>query len=374
MLDSLRYWVSEMHVDGFRFDLAPALARRADGARRDLRRFFSTIAAGPRAGRGQADRRALGPRARRLPARRLSRRAGRSGTTATATTCAASGAATRACWATLASRLAGQRRRLRQQRRPDAGREHQLRDLPRRLHARRPRLATSSKHNEANGEDNRDGSDANCEPQLGRRGADRADSERSRTCATACARNLIATLLFSQGVPMLSHGDELGRTPAAATTTPTARTTRPPGSTGSSTTRRRDLPRVRAQRVRAARRAIPRCGAPQFFRGRAHPERGERDVTWLRPDGKEMEAAGLAAPTARALGMLIPREANPDEDEHGQPRARETLLLVFNAGVAAVRFRRPRHSRPACGTARSARPGAPAAAALTRASGSRPTA
>ena len=71
VLDSLRYWVSEMHVDGFRFDLATALARDPvdfDGQAR----FFAMVQQDPVLARREADRRALGPRDRRLSARRLS--------------------------------------------------------------------------------------------------------------------------------------------------------------------------------------------------------------------------------------------------------------------------------------------------------------
>ena len=88
VMDSLRYWVEEMHVDGFRFDLATTLARDA-GLRQPA--AFSTRAAGSGAVARQADRRTLGHRARRLSARAAFRPAGANGTTATATTCAPSG-------------------------------------------------------------------------------------------------------------------------------------------------------------------------------------------------------------------------------------------------------------------------------------------
>ncbi len=93
IMDSLRYWVHEMHVDGFRFDLAPALARELYDVNR-LGTLLRHHPPGSGAVAGEAHRRALGPRARRLPGRATSRSAGRSGTASTATACGASGAAT----------------------------------------------------------------------------------------------------------------------------------------------------------------------------------------------------------------------------------------------------------------------------------------
>ena len=95
IVDSLRYWVSEMHVDGFRFDLAthagPGRARRVHPARADL----PDHRAGSGALAGQADRRAVGRRPRRLPGGQLSGAVRASGTASSATPCAATGRATR---------------------------------------------------------------------------------------------------------------------------------------------------------------------------------------------------------------------------------------------------------------------------------------
>ena len=94
LTDSLRYWVTDMHVDGFRFDLAPVLARGGDDGQDE--RLLRDRAPGPGPLHGEADRRALGRQSRRLPAWASSRPAGPSGTAPSATACAASGAATRA--------------------------------------------------------------------------------------------------------------------------------------------------------------------------------------------------------------------------------------------------------------------------------------
>jgi glycogen debranching enzyme len=91
VMDSLRYWVQEMHVDGFRFDLAPVLGRGDHGFDRDGGLLQGRVAQDPVLARRQADRRALGHRPRRLPAGPVSRPAGWNGTTASATPCAPSG-------------------------------------------------------------------------------------------------------------------------------------------------------------------------------------------------------------------------------------------------------------------------------------------
>ena len=93
IMDSLRYWVTDMHVDGFRFDLAPVLARELYEVNR-LGAFFDIIQQDPVLSPGQADRRAVGRRARTATRSATSRSAGRSGTASTATACAASGGAT----------------------------------------------------------------------------------------------------------------------------------------------------------------------------------------------------------------------------------------------------------------------------------------
>ena len=91
--DSLRYWVEEMHVDGFRFDLAASLAREKAGFDGGSG-FLDAVRQDPVLSTGQIDRRALGFGRRRLSARRVFRPAGRSGTAATAIRCGSFGAAT----------------------------------------------------------------------------------------------------------------------------------------------------------------------------------------------------------------------------------------------------------------------------------------
>ena len=118
IMDSLRYWVTEMHVDGFRFDLAATLARQFHEVDR-LSAFFDLVHQDPVDLAGQAHRRAVGRGRRRLPGGRASRRCGRSGTASTATPSATSGVASRR---RSASSPAGCPARRTCTRTPDAGR------------------------------------------------------------------------------------------------------------------------------------------------------------------------------------------------------------------------------------------------------------
>ena len=136
VMDSLRYWVTDMHVDGFRFDLAPVLVRGYQGGPPSA--FFEIIQTGPGALDGEADRRAVGRRSRRLPTGPVPARGGRSGTAPTATACAGSGGATRDMVPEVASRLTGSSD-IYGLDRPANLRQRQLRHLSRRVHPHRSR-------------------------------------------------------------------------------------------------------------------------------------------------------------------------------------------------------------------------------------------
>ena len=205
--DSLRYWVQETHVDGFRFDLGTILAREPNGFDNQSG-FLKACSQDPVLDTREADRRALGLRPGRLSGRRLSRRAGRNGTTSSATPCATSGAA---------------RRRPRRWRRGCAPRADMFNHQGRRPWAcvnfvtahdgftLNDLVTYNEKHNEANGEDNKDGTFATTAPGIAApRG--RPTIPRSTRCAQRQMRNMLATLLLSQGTPMLLAGDEFGRT------------------------------------------------------------------------------------------------------------------------------------------------------------------
>ncbi len=206
IMDSLRYFAMECHVDGFRFDLASALAREFYDVDR-LAVVLRRHPPGPGALAGQADRRAVGRRPRRLPGRQLP---------------GALDGVERPLPRHDAGLLArrGQRRRLRDALhrlerpvpggRPHAVRVDQLHHRARRLHAVGSRLAYNEKHNEANGEDNRDGTDDNRSWNCGVEGE--TDDPEINALRMRQRRNFLTTLFLSQGVPMLLGGDEIGRT------------------------------------------------------------------------------------------------------------------------------------------------------------------
>jgi len=157
-------------------------------------------------------------------------------------------------------------------------------------------------------------------------------------------RSLIATLAFSQGVPMLLQGDEFGRTQrgnnnAYCQDNKIAWMDWSPDAEG-----RHLFDFVR--RALALRAGTPLLRRGRFFSGAVDPARGEKDVIWLRPDGQEMKAPDWHDEEARVLGMLIPRERNAEEDEQGHAVAAATLLAIFNAGARAVRFRLPVRETP----------------------------
>jgi isoamylase len=226
ILDSLRYWLTEMHVDGFRFDLAPALARQ-EGEFEKRSAFFDLVAQDPVVSRaklvaepwdvGQMDSYDLG---RFPPAwrewngkyRDTMRDFWRSHPVGIGEF------ATRFCGS---ADLYGRARR-----RPTASVNlitvhdgFTLRDL----------VSYNDKHNEPNGESNRDGTDDNRSWNCGAEGP--TDDPAVLALRARQSRAMLATLLLSFGVPMLLGGDEMAA-PSGATTTPTARTTRSPGSTG----------------------------------------------------------------------------------------------------------------------------------------------
>ena len=206
--DSLRYWVQEMHVDGFRFDLASVLTRdeRRRAAVQSAGHLGHRNGSGP--GRHQADRRGLGCR-RPLPGgHRSSAMRGWNGTAGSATTCAASSSPTTAPCPRLARRLTGS---------PDIygkdAREPEqsinfitvhdgftLNDL----------VSYNDKHNEANGEDNRDGSNDNCSWNCGVEGP--TDDPAVETLRNRQVKNFFTLLLTAVGAPMILMGDEVRRT------------------------------------------------------------------------------------------------------------------------------------------------------------------
>jgi isoamylase len=335
IMDSLRYWVTEMHVDGFRFDLASTLARQFHEVDR-LSAFFDLIHQDPvlsqvkliaepwDVGEGGYQVGNFPPKwsewngKYRDAVRDFWR--GEPGTVGE-----------------LASRLTGSSDLYQGDgRRPVASinfvTAHDgftLRDL----------VSYNEKHNEANGEGNADGESHNRSWNCGVEGE--ADDPAVLSCRAAQQRNLLTTLLLSQGVPMLLHGDELGRTQ---------------GGNNNVYCQDNEVAWQRwddvdddlfefTKRLIELRRAHPTFRRRRFFQGR--PIRGSIDLGWCKPDGTEMTDEDWVDGHARSLGLFINGESITDVDHRGQPVVDDSFLLLLNAHDAAIPWTLPKQwARP----------------------------
>jgi len=338
--DSLRYWVAEMHVDGFRFDLAPALARRGRDMAH-LERYFELLRQDPALAQVKLivepwDASPDGYRLGQFPSgyvewndryRDCARRFWRGD------------AGQRS---EFASRLSGSADVFSHGDRGPSGSLNfvtahdgfTLADL----------VSYERKHNEANGEEGRDGTDANWSANWGVEGE--TESEPISNLRDRIARNLLATLAFSQGVPMISQGDELGRR-QGGNNNAYCHDDETAWVSWELESRDRELLAF-ARRVFALRAENPVFRRRHFFAGAQIEGGPHKDVVWLRPDGAELAADDWEAGDAQALGMLIPGEASTEQDERGRPQPGSTVLVLFNPRPKAVGFALPAPERAGC--------------------------
>jgi isoamylase len=327
MMDSLRYWVQEMHVDGFRFDLAAALARELYAVDR-LSSFFDVIAQDPVISRVKLiaepwDVGEGGYHVGNFPAgwmewnghyrdtvRRFWRRD--AGTIQE-----------------MATRLSGSSDLYGPSgRQPVASinfvTSHDgftLADL----------VSYEHKHNDANGEDNRDGDPNNLSWNVGVEGPtnDPAIDEIRRRQQ----RNFFVTLLTSLGVPMISGGDEIGRTQrgnnnAYCHDSPLSWTS------WTLTADTRDLLRF-VQDVAALRAREPVFRRRRFLNGR---QGGKPDVLWLNEHGAELRHDDWHTPDRHLLAMLLEGDGIHERDAQGRPIRGNTMLVVLYSGDADTSF------------------------------------
>jgi glycogen operon protein len=195
------------------------------------------------------------------------------------------------------------------------------------------------KHNEANGEDGRDGHDHNLSANYGVEGP--TDDPAIIEVRERQKRNLLATLFLSQGVPMLCAGDELGRTQ---------------GGNNNAYAQDNEISwldwrlddRRRAQveftrRLIALRARHPVLRRKKYYQGRRIRGSDVRDLTWLRPDGEQMTDEEWGAGWTRALGVMLAGDALGELDENGDLVQDDTLLLLMNAHTDTIEFRLPPH-------------------------------
>jgi len=321
IMDSLRYWAQEMHVDGFRFDLATTLARDTHGAFDRNVAFLAAVRQDPVLSQMKliAEPWDLGEGGYQLgnfppgwaewndkyrdAARSFWR--GDEGTIGE-----------------LASRISGSKDLFqRSGRAPTASinfvTTHDgftLQDL----------VSFERKHNEANHEGNRDGTDNNRSWNCGVEGPTADASVIS--LRKQQKRNFFATLLLSQGVPLLLAGDELGRT-----------------QLGNNNAYCQDnelswLDWARADRelLEFVKTLMKIRKEHPLFRRRTYPK--PEDTAWLTPEGREMAEPDWKLPFARCLGMLMVGQRLAERDEHGNPVLDDDLLLLLNAHHDAVEF------------------------------------
>jgi len=332
IMDSLRYLITEMHVDGFRFDLASALARELYEVDR-LSAFFEIIHQDPVISQVKliAEPWDLGEGGYQVGNFPVG-------------------------WAEWNGKYRDNVRRFW---RSDPG---QIGELGFRLtgssdlyahNGRRPYASINfvtchdgftlrdlvsyeRKHNEANGEDNRDGTDANWSENFGVEGD--TEDEGILRARFQQMRNFIAPLFVSQGVPMLLHGDEV------------ARTQRGNNNAYCQDNETSWMPwqwddRQRAllewtRRVVSLRKRNPVLRRRGFLEGRpAH--NGEKDIAWLREDGRELTDADWADPERRVIGLWLSGAAADLVDREGRPITGETLVILLNASKKALAFHLP---------------------------------
>ncbi|HEX5725873.1 MAG TPA: glycogen debranching protein GlgX [Longimicrobiaceae bacterium] len=340
VMDSLRYWVQEMHVDGFRFDLAPTLAREGQGGVDRLGSFFDIVHQDPVLSEVKliAEPWDVGPggyQVGNFPVlwtewngkyRDTVRAYWRSdpGTVAelgyrlTGSSDLYSGDGRKA-WASINFVTAHD--------------GFTLNDL----------VSYDEKHNEANGEENRDGHGHNLSYNFGVEGP--TDDPAVVEQREKQKRNFLATLLLSQGVPMLCGGDEMGRT-QGGNNNAYCQDNEISWLDWELDERRRDLLEF-TRRVARLRREHPVFRRRKFFQGRKIRGSELEDVRWLRPHGEEMDDEDWETHFVRSFAMLLGGDAMLEWSDEGERVYDDTFLLLFNAAPETVAFTLPATPRPA---------------------------
>jgi isoamylase len=327
IMDSLRYFVMECHVDGFRFDLASALAREFYDVDR-LSAFFDVIHQDPVLSQVKliAEPWDVGPggyQVGNFPIlwsewNGIYRDTMRDFWRGSASV------------ADLASRFGGSADLYESDgRRPFASvnfvTAHDgftLRDL----------VSYNQKHNDANGEGNKDGTDDNRSWNCGTEGP--TDDPAINALRARQQRNFLTTLLLSQGVPMLLGGDEFGRTQRGNNNAWCQDNEISWFDWADADVELYEF----THRLIELRRAHPVFRRTRFFGGK-----GEQlpDVWWMRPDGRRMTRRDWDNAEARAIGVFLNGDELNMEDSHGEEVRDDSFLLLFNAHFEDITFRLP---------------------------------
>jgi len=332
VMDSLRYWVSEMHVDGFRFDLASTLGRGPGGFDR-MSAFFAAVHQDPVLCQVKLiaepwDVGVGGYQVGNFPVL-WSEWNGRYRD------------AVRRYWAGTESRIAELGYRLTGSsdlyqlsgRRPYASVNFVTAHDGFTLH---DLVSYEKKHNQANGENNRDGDDHNNAWNCGVEGE--TDDEAIVALRERQKRNMLATLFLAQGVPMLVAGDEMGRT-QRGNNNAYCQDNDLSWVDWELDEKRRALLAF-ARKLISVRHSHPVLRRRRFFRG-VHVRGSElKDLAWFRPDGVEMSGADWENP-CRTVGLLLGGDGILCLDEVGRRVVGDTLLVLLNGEREPVSFRLP---------------------------------
>ncbi len=331
IMDSLRYWVTEMHVDGFRFDLASALARQFHEVDK-LSAFFDLIQQDPVVSQVKLiaepwDLGEGGYQVGNFPPL-WSEWNGKYRDTV------------RDYWrgeqrtlADFAYRFTGSSDLYESDgRRPYASLNFvtahdgfTLADL----------VSYNEKHNEANGEGNRDGESHNRSWNCGAEGP--TDDPLILELRARQRRNFLVTMLLSQGIPMLLAGDEMGRSQ---------------GGNNNAYCQDNEVSWIDwasidgpmvvfANRLVQIRRNHPVFHRRRFFQGRPLHGEGVSDIAWFRPDGTEMSDKDWQTGTVTAMGVFLNGEAIHGPGPRGEPVVDESFLALFNAHYESLTFALP---------------------------------
>lgn len=330
IMDSLRYWVLEMHVDGFRFDLASALARELHEVDR-LGAFFDIIQQDPVISQVKlvAEPWDLGEGGYQVGNFPIGWAEWNDKYRDTM----------RAYWkgdggliGEFAQRFTGSSDLYGTSgRNPNASinfiTAHDgftLHDL----------VSYDNKHNEANHEDNRDGTDNNLSWNSGAEGA--TDDPAIKALRAIRKRNFLTTLLFSQGVPMLLSGDEIGHS-QSGNNNAYCQDSELSWLDWNLDDEKRDMLEF-VERVIRLRRSHPVFRKRHFFQGRPIRGKDVKDIMWLSPEGSEMSDEEWNHSFARSLGVYLSGDALNDRDARGHSMVDDNFLLLFNAHHEEVRF------------------------------------
>jgi glycogen operon protein len=198
-------------------------------------------------------------------------------------------------------------------------------------------VSYDEKHNEANGEGNNDGDNANRSWNHGAEGP--TDDPEIRKLRERQRRNFLATLFLSQGVPMLLGGDELGRTQQGNNN---AYCQDNEISWFDWTLRDENLALLGfTRRLMDFRRAHPVLRRRRWFQGRAIRGRDAKDIAWFNPDGQEMTDTDWEAGYAKVLGVFLNGDEIPDRGPNGERITDDSLLLLFSADAEPIGFTVP---------------------------------